>query len=103
MIEPMRPVIVAGDWKMNTTPATGPGLAAGIAASSRVAGVVRVIGPPAVSLLVVADALAGTGDAVGAQDVHAEPAGADTGSVAAAMVVPAATWAIVGHSERRRD
>src|SRR5687768_6446217 len=103
MIEPMRPVIVAGNWKMNTTPATAPELAAGIAASTDVAGVVRVICPPAVSLLVVADALAGTGVAVGAQDVHAEPAGAYTGSVAAAMVVPAATWAIVGHSERRRD
>src|SRR5688572_14069932 len=88
---------------MNTTPSTAPALAADIAAGTDVPGVVRVICPPSISLLAVADALAGSGVAVGAQDVHAESAGAYTGSVAASMVVPAATWAIVGHSERRRD
>jgi triosephosphate isomerase len=99
----MRPVIIAGNWKMNTTPATAPGLAAEIAAATRVPGVTRVLCPPAVSLALVADALAGTEVAVGAQDVHAETAGAYTGGIAASMVVPAASWAIVGHSERRRD
>jgi triosephosphate isomerase (TIM) len=103
MIVPMRPVIVAGNWKMNTTPSAAPALAAEIAEATAVPDVVRVICPPAVALLGVADALAGTGVAVGAQDVHAETAGAYTGSIAASMVVPAATWAIVGHSERRRD
>ena len=103
MIGAMRPVIIAGNWKMNTTPATAPGLAVEIAAATTVLGVVRVICPPAVSLGLVAEALAGTGVAVGAQDVHAESAGAFTGSIAASMVVPAASWAIVGHSERRRD
>jgi triosephosphate isomerase len=99
----MRPVIVVGNWKMNTTPATAPDLAAAIAAATDVPGVVRVICPPAASLALVAEALAGTGVAVGAQDVHSEIAGAYTGSISASMVVPAASWAIVGHSERRRD
>jgi triosephosphate isomerase len=88
---------------MNTTPATAPGLAAEIASATAVPGVVRVICPPAVSLVRVADVLVGSDVAIGAQDVHAETAGAYTGSIAAAMVAPPATWAIVGHSERRRD
>ena len=40
---------------------------------------------------------------VGAQNVHAETAGAFTGEVSAQMLVGLASWAIVGHSERRRD
>ena len=40
---------------------------------------------------------------VGAQDVHHEPAGAFTGAISAPMLEGLATWAIVGHSERRRD
>jgi triosephosphate isomerase len=103
MIGAVRPVIIAGNWKMNTTPATAPVLAVEIAAATAVQGVIRVICPPVVALAPVADALAGTGVAVGAQDVHSEVAGAYTGSVAASMIVPAASWAIVGHSERRRD
>jgi triosephosphate isomerase len=99
----MRPVIIAGNWKMNTTPATAPALAAAIAAATAVAGVTRVVCPPAVSLAEVARALEGSGVGVGAQDVHAETAGAYTGGIAASMVAPLATWAIVGHSERRRD
>jgi triosephosphate isomerase len=65
--------------------------------------VTRVLCPPFVSLAAVAAALEGTGVEVGAQDVHAEAAGAYTGGISAAMLAGLATWAIVGHSERRRD
>jgi triosephosphate isomerase len=41
--------------------------------------------------------------AIGAQDVHHEPAGAYTGWTSAPMLEGLATWVIVGHSERRRD
>ena len=63
----------------------------------------RVLCPPFVCLATVRDALAGTDVEVGAQNVHWEPAGAYTGEVSAQMLVGLATWAIVGHSERRRD
>ena len=53
MIRTMRPVIVAGNWKMNTTPAESGELAATIAARSDQAGVVRVICPPFVCLQAV--------------------------------------------------
>jgi triosephosphate isomerase (TIM) len=111
MIRGMRPVIVAGNWKMHTTPAEAGALATTIASRTRVAGVTRVLCPPFVCLAAVRDALAGdetlapdgSGVAVGAQDVHHEPFGAYTGSVSAPMLAGLATWTIVGHSERRRD
>ncbi|HYI21500.1 MAG TPA: triose-phosphate isomerase [Candidatus Limnocylindrales bacterium] len=98
-----RPVIVAGNWKMNTTPLDAALLANDIAAATDVAGVTRVICPPFVSLESVVRALHDTNVAVGVQNVHAEPFGAFTGEVSAPMVANLATWAIVGHSERRRD
>ncbi len=59
--------------------------------------------PPFVCLFAVRDAVAGTGVEVGAQNVHAEPAGAYTGEISGQMLAGLATWVIVGHSERRRD
>jgi triosephosphate isomerase (TIM) len=105
MIRTMRPVIVAANWKMNTTPADAGELARTIASRTRVQGVERVICPPFVCLAAVRDALAEAADdvAVGAQDVHHEVAGAFTGDISAAMLDGLATWVIVGHSERRRD
>ena len=106
----MRPVIVAGNWKMHTTPADAGELARTIASRTRVAGVTRVLCPPFVSLAAVRDAVAGEdaaapdglGVAVGAQDVHHARVGAFTGDVAADMLPGLASWVIVGHSERRR-
>src|SRR5437764_434570 len=105
MMPAMRPVVVAANWKMNTTPADAAELAGTIAARTRVAGVTRVICPPFVALAAVRDALAESDPAVGigAQDVHHELAGAYTGDISAPMLVGLADWVIVGHSERRRD
>jgi triosephosphate isomerase (TIM) len=111
MIRTMRPIIVAGNWKMHTTPADAGELARTIAARTRVDGVVRVLCPPFVCLAAVRDAVAGpevaapdgTGVEIGAQDVHHERAGAFTGAISAPMLAGLATWTIVGHSERRRD
>jgi triosephosphate isomerase len=104
MIRPMRPVVIAANWKMNTTPADAGELAATIASRTRVAGVTRVICPPFVCIAAVRDALATAHPDVdvGAQDVHQELAGAYTGDVAAPMLAGLASWVIVGHSERRR-
>ena len=101
----MRDVIVAGNWKMHTTPADAGELARTIAARTRETGVIRVICPPFVCLAAVRDALADADPdvAVGAQDVHHELAGAYTGEISAPMLAGLATWVIVGHSERRRD
>jgi triosephosphate isomerase len=60
--------------------------------------------PPATLVAPVADALAGTGLAVGGQDCHAQEKGAHTGDISAWMLKDlGATHVIVGHSERRTD
>ena len=100
----MRPVIIAANWKMHTTPADAAELAVAMAARTQVAGPVqRVICPPYVCLPAVAGVLLGSGVAVGAQNVHHELAGAYTGEISAPMLVGLASWVILGHSERRRD
>ncbi len=101
----MRPVVIAANWKMNTTPSDAAELALTIAGRTRVPGVTTVICPPFVSIAAVRDALADTdpGVGIGAQDVHHELAGAYTGDISAPMLVGLANWVIVGHSERRRD
>jgi triosephosphate isomerase len=61
-----------------------------------------VVLPAFPALRPLADALAGTPVAVGAQDLHWEADGAFTGEVSAAMLRDAgATVVLVGHSERR--
>ncbi len=100
----MRPVVIAANWKMHTTPADAGELAATIAARTRVEGPVeRVICPPFMCLAAVGDALAGSGVAVGAQTIHHELSGAFTGETSAPMLAGLASWVILGHSERRRD
>jgi triosephosphate isomerase len=103
----MRPVIIAANWKMHSTPSDAAELATTLAGRTNVAGVERVICPPFVCLAAVRDALAatpaGTGVGVGAQNVHHELRGAYTGEIGAPMLIGLASWVIIGHSERRRD
>jgi triosephosphate isomerase len=97
----MRPIVIAANWKMNTTPADAGELARTIASRTREPGVTRVICPPFVCLPAVRDALEAEDVAVGAQNVHHELAGAYTGEVSVPMLEGLATWVILGHSERR--
>jgi len=97
----MRPIVIAANWKMNTTPADAGELAGTIASRTRVPGVTRVICPPYVSLAAVRDGIEGQDVAVGAQNVHHELGGAYTGEVSVPMLTGLATWVILGHSERR--
>ena len=105
MIQAMRDVIVAANWKMHTTPADAGELARTIASRTREPSVTRVICPPYVALAAVRDALVASDPdvGIGAQNVHHEAAGAYTGEISAAMLAGLASWVIVGHSERRRD
>ena len=97
----MRPIVIAANWKMNTTPADAGDLARTIASRTREPGVTRVICPPYVCLAAVRDAVAGEGVGVGAQNVHQALAGAYTGEISVPMLAGLATWVILGHSERR--
>ncbi len=95
--------IVAGNWKMNTDIASGVLLAAAVAAgASALSGVQVAVAPPFVSLVAVRDAVAGSGVAVAAQNMHADDSGAFTGEVAPPMLVGLCDYVIIGHSERRQ-
>jgi triosephosphate isomerase len=94
--------IVAGNWKMNTTVAEGLALVDALRPLIEpISAVDRVVCPPFVSLQSIAERLRGSPIAVGAQNLYFEPMGAFTGEVSAEMLVGLATYAIVGHSERR--
>ena len=95
--------IVAGNWKMNTNVASGIHLASTVAAgASALSGVRTIVAPPFVSLAAVRDAVAGSGVAVAAQNMHADDSGAFTGEVAPPMLVGLCDYVIIGHSERRQ-
>lgn len=99
----MRRPIVAANWKMNKTVAEAADLARELLAQIRpYDNVERVICPPFVALTTVAPLLAGTGIALGAQNMHWEKAGAYTGEISGAMLAGLCQYVIVGHSERRQ-
>ena len=95
--------LVAGNWKMNGLRRSVAELAKIIAGAADLAGKADVmICPPATLLIPFVEAARGSKVAIGAQDCHAEAAGAFTGDLAAEMLADAgATAVIVGHSERR--
>ncbi|MGH6953545.1 MAG: triose-phosphate isomerase [Alphaproteobacteria bacterium] len=100
-----RPALVVGNWKMNGLLKDGLDRANLLAGRLGRAGRVPfelVICPPATLLWPIAEAIRGSPLLLGAQDCHAEPAGAHTGDVSAAMLADAGCrFVIVGHSERR--
>lgn len=95
-----RPFIV-GNWKMNGTRAMLTEARAIDRAAQRLMKVEVALAPPYTLIHAVHKEVEQIG--VGAQDCHAEPDGARTGDVSAAMVADAgAKFVILGHSERRQ-
>src|SRR5262245_56264284 len=95
--------LIAGNWKMNTDRASAVALAKGIVASAgKYSGADLLVCPPSVYLTAVADALAGSSVALGAQNMYHEANGAFTGELSAVMLKDVGcTYVILGHSERR--
>jgi triosephosphate isomerase len=99
----MRQPLVAGNWKMNGSLDSIKSLIEGIkAGKDAVTTAEMAVCPPFVYVAQVAQMLAGTKVAVGAQDVSDQEAGAFTGEVAPGMLTDiGCKYVIVGHSERR--
>jgi len=99
----MRQPLVAGNWKMNGTLDSIKPLVEGIkAGKDAVTTAEMAVCPPFVYVAQVAQMLAGTKVAVGAQDVSDQESGAFTGEVAPGMLTDiGCKYVIVGHSERR--
>ncbi|MBO4596118.1 MAG: triose-phosphate isomerase [Bacteroidales bacterium] len=101
----MRKLIVAGNWKMNTTVPEGVALAKAVAekAAEVPANVQLIVAPPHTHLVSVAEALKGSKVALSAQNCADHDKGAYTGEISVGMLVSAACeYTILGHSERRQ-
>ena len=99
----MRTPIIAGNWKMNMTPAEAERLVVELIPLVKDAACEVVVCPPYVDLALVGKLLVGTNIKLGAQNIHWAPKGAFTGEISADMLLAmGVTHAIVGHSERRQ-
>ncbi len=99
----MRKKIVAGNWKMNMTPAQSVELINTLKDKINTTDVDVVVCPPFVCLPAVLEAVKGTAIAVGAQNMHFEEKGAFTGEIAPSMLVELGVkYVVIGHSERRQ-
>lgn len=99
-----RPKIIAGNWKMNCTPAETKELITSLVASEKSEPeVVTIVCPPFTSLSVAAELLSNSSIALGAQNLSEHESGAYTAEISASMLVAAGVkYVIVGHSERRQ-
>lgn len=99
----LRKKLIAGNWKMNKTPADGTALVSEIIAEiGRQTDVDTVVCPPFTALESVGRSLEGSNVKLGAQNMHFELNGAFTGEVSAPMLRDLfVTYVILGHSERR--
>ncbi|HEX7967521.1 MAG TPA: triose-phosphate isomerase [Stellaceae bacterium] len=98
--------LIAGNWKMNGLKAVGLALAQALVrlAQREKLPCDLLVCPPATLLMALAEALAGSGIALGGQDCHTKPFGPHTGDISAVMLKDAGcSHVILGHSERRAD
>ncbi len=96
--------LIAGNWKMNLTPAQAVQLADGILAGiHQIPNQVEpLICPPFTALSSVYARIAGSPIRLGAQNMYPESKGAFTGEISAEMLLAAGcSYVICGHSERR--
>lgn len=99
----MRKPLIAGNWKLNGSREANAALVQGIVNNIEASASCDImVCPPFVYLREVGELLSGTNVLLGAQNVAIESNGAFTGEVSAAMLKDiGASYAIVGHSERR--
>jgi triosephosphate isomerase len=102
MNKALRKAVIAGNWKMNKTPAETKVLINEIAPLVQNAACDVVVCVPYVDLQAALDATKGTNIGVGAENCHWEPSGAYTGEISAPMLKEMGVqYVIIGHSERR--
>ena len=100
----MRRTVIAGNWKMNMTPAETSKFIAELA--PMVAGMDKcdiVLCVPAIDIPAAVEAAKGTNIKIGAENVHFKESGAYTGELSAKMLTEAGVeYVVIGHSERRQ-
>lgn len=100
----MRKFIVAGNWKMNTTPKSGKQLVKNVLKLSNAGNVKVIFSPPYTHLVQTQKLIKGhKGFFTAAQNMHQADGGAFTGEISAEMIKEIGTkYVIIGHSERRQ-
>ena len=102
MNKKLRKAVIAGNWKMNKTPAETKTLIEEIKPLVKDAGCDVVVCVPYVDLSTALEAVKGTNIGVGAENCHWEASGAFTGEISAKMLTSmGVNYVIIGHSERR--
>lgn len=98
-----RPLIVAGNWKMNKTPSEARSFSRELLKALDMNSNAKVwVFPPYVSLPTVKEIFTGSDVVVGAQNVHSKLSGAFTGEISVPMLKDMEiTHILIGHSERR--
>ena len=100
----MRKTVIAGNWKMNMTPAETKAFITELA--PMVEGMDKcdiVLCVPAIDIPAAVEAAKGTNIKIGAENVHFKESGAYTGEISAKMLTEAGVeYGVVGHSERRQ-
>ena len=98
----MRKKIIAGNWKMNMTPTEAVALCETLKPLVQNPEVDVVYCVPAIDIIPVKQAIAGTNVHLGAENVYFEEKGAFTGEISPAMLKDAGVeYVFIGHSERR--
>lgn len=98
----MRKKIIAGNWKMNKTPAETVTLINELKSLVVTNDADVIFCVPAISLTTALEAAQGTNIEIGAQNMYFEENGAYTGEIAPNMLTSIGVkYVIIGHSERR--
>ncbi len=98
-----RAAVIAGNWKMNKTPAETVELINEMKPLVADADCGVVLCVPFVDLAVALEAAKGSNISIGAENCHFEASGAYTGEVSAPMLKSMGVeYVIIGHSERRQ-
>ena len=103
MNKAVRKAIIAGNWKMNKTPAEAKELLNSITPLVKDADCDVIACVPFVDLQTALEATQGTNVKIGAENCHWEKSGAFTGEISAEMLkAMGIEYVIIGHSERRQ-
>ena len=99
----LRKAVIAGNWKMNNTPAETTALINEMKPLVAGADCDVVLCVPFVDIAAAVEAAKGSNIKIGAENVHFKESGAFTGEVSAKMLKEAGVeYVVIGHSERRQ-
>ena len=103
MKKDLRKAVIAGNWKMNNTPAQTTALINEMKPLVAGADCDVVLCVPFVDIAAAVEAAKGSNIKIGAENVHFKACGAYTGEVSAEMLVASGVeYVVIGHSERRQ-